>query len=219
MFFIPTQMIWQLSYATIFGGGTIFLTGILTSSLPPVKDRKLARIYLTAGVILFCLVAVFIHRMGGYQTGQGRRIHIFFLFMPEILSATVYLVMRGTITEISKVASGDAAIPTLHRAMKSFRSAVFNALAHFGRVSYSAYMFSLFTLDFTRRVFDFIKPSGWLSMISSWILYFLVLTLFSTVSFYAIELPFLHMRRRYLRKKPEWCQADLALCYRGVVRA
>jgi peptidoglycan/LPS O-acetylase OafA/YrhL len=140
-----------------------------------------------------------------FQTGQGRLIHSFFLFMPEILAATVFLIVRGTITHISGAPddTGDAAIPSLQRTMQSFRSAVFNALAHFGRVSYSAYMFSLFTMDFTNRIFGFIRPSGWLSLIASSALYFMVLTLFSTVSFYAIELPFLRMRRGYSHKKVE----------------
>src|SRR5579863_4609337 len=131
--------------------------------------------------------------MGGYQTGQGRLIHGFFLFMPEILAATVFLIVRGTIIHVSGAAeeTGDATIPSLRRTMQSFRGALFNALAHFGRVSYSAYMFSLFTLDFANRIFGFIKPSGWLSLIASSALYFMVLTLFSTVSFHAIELPFL----------------------------
>ena len=205
MFFLPAQMVWFLSYRTVFGGGTIFLTGIFAASLPRLKDRRTASIHLAAGVALFCFIAVFIHKMGGYENVEGRVIHAFFLFMPEVLAATVYLIVRGTITQISGVpsASGDLAIPTLRRAMQSFRGAVFNALAHFGRVSYSAYMFSLFTLDFTSRVFGFIKPSGWLSMIASWVLYFTALTLFSTVSFYAIELPFLRMRRRYVHRKAE----------------
>ena len=205
MFFVPTQMMWQLSYSTVFGGGTIFLTGIFTSSLRPLKDKRIAKLYLASGVVAFCLIAVFIRRMGGYQTGQGRLIHGFFLFMPEILAATVFLIVRGTITHVSDAAeeTGDAAIPSLQRTMQSFLGALFNALAHFGRVSYSAYMFSLFTLDFANRIFGFIKPSGWLSLIASSALYFMVLTLFSTVSFHAIELPFLRMRRRYVHRRAE----------------
>jgi len=76
---------------------------------------------------------------------------------------------------------------------------LFAVLAHFGRVSYSAYLFSLFTLDFTSRVFPAIKPSGWLSMIAALAMYFVALTAFSTVAFYAVELPFLALRRRYVR--------------------
>lgn len=153
MFFVPTKMMWQLSYSTVFGGGTIFLADIFTSSLPPLKDKRIAKLYLASGVAAFCFIAVFIHKMGGYQTGQGRLIHGFFLFLPEILAATVFLIMRGTITHVSDAPdqTGDAAILSLQRTMQSFRGAVFNALAHCGRVSYSAYMFSLFTMDFTQQ--------------------------------------------------------------------
>lgn len=205
MYMVPTQWAWELAYSTVFGGGTIFLAGMFTASLPPLRDKKLARIHLSAGIILFCAVAVFIHKMGGYQTAQGKLIHVFYMIMPEVIAGTVFLIVRGTVTRISNVGGsfGAAAVPSLHRAMKSVGSAVFNALAHFGRVSYSAYIFSLFTLDFTSRVFSFIKPHGWLSMIVMWVLYFAALTTFATVSFYAIEMPFLALRRRYVHSAPE----------------
>jgi hypothetical protein len=69
-------------------------------------------------------------------------------------------------------------------------------------------MFSLFTLDFTMRVFFFLKPSGWLAMLTAWAFYFATLTLFSTVSFYAIELPFLQMRRRYVHSERDRHRTD-----------
>ena len=210
LFFLSTSMVHLLSYSTVFGAGTIFLSGILASSLRPVTDRNVARAYLATGVVLFCAIAVFIYKSGGYQAPHGRLIHVFFLFMPEILAGTLFLIVRGTITRIPNAAAafGPAAIPSLRRAMKSFRSALFNTFSHFGRVSYSAYMFSLFTLDFTMRVFFFLKPSGWLAMLTAWAFYFATLTLFSTVSFYAIELPFLQMRRRYVHSERDRHRTD-----------
>lgn len=205
LFFLSTTMVYELSYSTVFGAGTIFLSGILTSSLRPIANKIVARVHLVAGITLFCAVAVFIYKSGGYQAPHGRAIHLFFLFMPEILAATLFLIVRGTITRIKHVPGsfGVAAIPSFRRALSSVRGALFTAFSHFGRVSYSAYMFSLFTLDFTSHIFTFVKPSGWLAMIAGWALYFPVLTLFSTVSFYAIELPFLQMRRRYVHGKPD----------------
>jgi peptidoglycan/LPS O-acetylase OafA/YrhL len=200
LFYLSATQVWLLSYGTIFGEGTIFLTGILTSAMRPLTDARRAKIHLVLGVVLFCVVATFIARSGGYQVPHGRAIRVFFLFMPEVLAATFFLIVRGTITQVKHVpgAFGIAAIPSFHRALISFRSAIFNAISHFGRVSYSAYMFSLFTLNFTARIFFFITPSGWLSLILALALYFPVLTLFSTVSFFAIEIPFLQMRRRYV---------------------
>lgn len=147
--------------------------------------------------------------MGGYQSGSGRLIHVFFMLMPEIIAGIVFLIVRGATSQVPAKprAIRPGMIPFLHRAWTSVRSAVFKALAHFGRVSYSAYIFSLFTLDFTSRIFDFVKPMGWLSMISAWALYFAALTLFATVSFYAIEKPFLNLRRRYVHTASERASA------------
>jgi peptidoglycan/LPS O-acetylase OafA/YrhL len=153
------------------------------------------------GIAVFCGLAVFIWKSGGYQAPNGKLIGMFFLFMPEILSATIFLIVRGYITpkyhNVVLLFATEA--PFVQRAIKAIKVAVFNALVHFGKVSYSAYVFSLFTHDFTSRVFSFIKPMGWISMILALILYFSVLTLFATLSFYAIEKPFLKMRRLYVR--------------------
>jgi hypothetical protein len=61
-------------------------------------------------------------------------------------------------------------------------------------------MFSLFTLDFTSHIFGFIKPGGWLHLIPALVFYFVILTLFSTISFHAIEMPFLRIRQRYVNR-------------------
>jgi peptidoglycan/LPS O-acetylase OafA/YrhL len=196
MYMMPTSAVWQLSYGTVFGGGTIFLTGILAASLPPLQDHRIARIYLASGLGLFCAIAVFIWKSGGWQKPEGVLIHWFFLVMPEILAGTVLLIIRGALTR-QRVPSETS------RRASLFRSVVFAGLAHFGRVSYSAYMFSLLVLSFTQSVFGFITPSGWLSLISAGILYFLALTAFSTASFYAIELPFLRMRSQYIHAGPK----------------
>lgn len=67
VYYMTTPDMWALSYSTVFGGGTIFLTGMLTASLPPVRNIRAARFYLASGIILFCAIAVFIWKSGGYQ--------------------------------------------------------------------------------------------------------------------------------------------------------
>jgi peptidoglycan/LPS O-acetylase OafA/YrhL len=206
LYYTPSLFVWVLSYNSVFGGATLFLTGIVTSSLPRIRERKIALVHLGAGLALFFLIAVFVWKSGGYQAPVGAAIHVFFVVQPEILSAVIFLIVRGSITQAlrSGTHTGAGAIPDVHRALRSFGDFVFNALAHFGRVSYSAYMFSLFTLDFTSRIFGFIKPGGWSHLIPALALYFVVLTVFSTVSFHAIEMPFLSMRKRYVHREREF---------------
>jgi hypothetical protein len=172
----------------------------LAASLNPIRNTRTARVYLASGIVLFCAIAVYVWKSGGYQRPDGIAIHWFFLVMPEILSATVFLIVRGALAQVPTVLAAEVRGPLpIVRMMNSARSALFKVFAHFGRVSYSAYVFSLFTLDFTSRVFGFIEPSGWISMFSAWAIYFSALTVFSTASFYGIELPFLQMRRQYVR--------------------
>jgi peptidoglycan/LPS O-acetylase OafA/YrhL len=114
LFYAPAQFGWMLSYNSVFGGATLFLTGILASSLPRLRERKTAMVHLGVGLTLFLLIAVFIWKSGGYQAPQGRMIHLFFIVQPEILSAIIFLIVRGSITQLSP--STDAwATPSLHR--------------------------------------------------------------------------------------------------------
>ena len=77
---------------------------------------------------------------------------------------------------------------------------LFKGFIHIGKVSYSGFVFSMFVLDYVQHEFTQfgIVPDGWLSLTYSFAIYLAVLILFATVSFNAIELPFLNMRRSYL---------------------
>jgi peptidoglycan/LPS O-acetylase OafA/YrhL len=198
-YWLSAQVVMNWGYSTIFGGGTIFLLGIYTASMGPIRKLTQARIYTWLGIILLSASVVFIWKSGGYQAPRGRFIHLYFLFMPEILGGTMFLLMRGV---TRRLAEGEepARIPGLPgKAIYWAGRGIFRGFVHIGRVSYSAYMFSLFTLDFTQRFLAFsMHPSGWASLAFAFSLYLVALITFSTLSFYAIEMPFLAMRRRYI---------------------
>lgn len=178
-----------LSYGTLFGAGTVFLAGMITVSLKPLKSGLLSKISLASGIILFCGLAVYLSRNGGtygYAIPDSTPVHRIFEFFPEIISIIIFLIIRGTLTE------GIPSAMTSNILVKGF--------IHMGKVSYSGFVFSMFVLDFVQHEFTRlgIIPTGWVSMAFSFSTYLAVLILFATVSFNAVELPFLNMRRSYL---------------------
>lgn len=178
-----------LSYGTLFGAGTVFLAGIITISLKPLKPGLMSRISLASGIILFCGLAVYLSQNGGtygYAIPDSTPIHRIFEFFPEIISIIIFLIIRGGLTEWTP--------PTTPF------NIFLKGLIHIGKVSYSGFVFSMFVLDFVQHEFTRfgIIPTGWLSMVYSFAIYLAILILFATVSFNAIELPFLNMRRSYL---------------------
>ena len=184
--------VWLLSYGTIFGGATIFLSGILTASLPPIKSRPLKHVHWMLGIALFCCLTVIIDNSGGYQTPNNNYIRWVFAFMPEILSGVIFLILRGVLTnDAGRRSYGRSPILALAK------DTTFGLFVHIGKVSYSGYMFSLLVMGFTSRIFDFIQPSGWHALGIAFFLYLCVLILFATASYQAIEMPFLRMRRKY----------------------
>ena len=207
LYFLDTTNVFLFSYGTVFGAATVFLSGMLTASLPPLKNGVRAWTLFISGTLLFCGLAVVITKAGGYQSPQGTMIHWLFLFAPEIFSVIVFVILRGILTE--RIAALPA--PYSRGILAATRRTVFAVFVHIGKVSYSGYMFSLFVMDFTNRIFGFIKPGGWHSLIPAFGLYLMVLTLFATASYHAIELPFLGMRRRYVRPEP----ATLAIARRA----
>lgn len=198
-YYVSATITMNWGYSTVFGGGTIFLLGIYTASLEPLRKLAQARLYTFSGVAFLCAMAVFIWKSGGYQAPQGRLIHVFFMFMPEAFASTMFLLMRGVTRRLDE---GEEPSKLFHgalgAALAQCRKAVFDTFVHIGRVSYSAYMFSLFTLDMTQRLLAFVTPSGWVSLIIAFSMYLAFLIMFSTASFHAIEMPFLALRRRYI---------------------
>jgi peptidoglycan/LPS O-acetylase OafA/YrhL len=198
VWFSPPQQLWSMSYNTVFGEGTIFLTGILASSLVPITDRTKARLYFCTGLIALCGIAVFIWKSGGYQNPVGLPIRGFFLIMPEVLSVTFFVMLRGWLARIRsepRLVSQSAVIEAYRKA----RSLTFRAFTHLGKVSYSAYLFSLHVIWFWIYTFPFMKPGGWTGLIPAFSTYLLCVWAFSTITYNTIELPFLNMRKRYVR--------------------
>ena len=179
-----SNTIWSLSYGTIFGGATIFLTGMYATTLKPLKNGKLSYVCFYFGIFLFLMFCTIVHNSGGYQNPKGPLIHYIFLFMPEIVSCIMFLILRGFLTQ---------------KETRKPENLVTQGITFFGKISYSAYLFSLFTNDFISRYVP-IVPSGWISFLQYLIIYYLFLTIISSLSFYAIEKPFLDLRKNYLKK-------------------
>jgi peptidoglycan/LPS O-acetylase OafA/YrhL len=192
VWYSPAAVLWGMSYDTVFGEGTIFLTGIFTASLAPITDRTKARLYLWSGLAVFCVIAVFVWKSGGYQNPSGLWIGRFFLVMPEVLAITFFVMLRGW---LAKVATEPRRVSTGQK----IRSFAFKAFTHLGKVSYSAYLFSLHVIWFWTYTFPFMKPGGWHELIPACLSYLLCVWGFATITYNTIELPFLNMRKKYVR--------------------
>ena len=176
-------------FRLILPRSTFPMAGIITVSLKPLKPGLIARISLGTGIILFFGLAVYLSQTGGmygYSNPDSTPIHRIFEFFPEIISIIIFLIIRGVLTE-----------KTPSQMPFNF---LFKGMIHIGKVSYSGFVFSMFVLDYVQHEFTQFRivPNGWLSLTYSFATYLAVLILFATVSFNAIELPFLNLRRSYL---------------------
>ena len=185
MFFVPIDTIYQLSYSSIFGGATLFLTGMYLTTLKKLNRGAKSFIYLFTGLTLLIIFSYTFKELGGWQNAEREKAFYLFLFMPEILAFSIFIFLRGFFVNNQR-----------DMKFNPFTSSI----AFFGKISYSAYIFSLFTVDFISRVLDFISPGTWISMLTYIILYFIILTIFSSLSFFAIEKPFLDMRKQYVKR-------------------
>ena len=176
MSYLTTQTVWYSSYATLLGGGTIFLTGMYLTTIDKLETGLKSYIFLILGSLIIISLTTFIWKSGGYQKPQGNMIKIIFLFLPEIISLGMFFFLRGYLT-----------IDNKNNKKENIISRFF---IYFGKISYSGYIFSMFTLDLAQRIFFFVSPGGWASFIFFGILYFMLLTIFASISFYAIEKPF-----------------------------
>jgi len=181
--YLPSSALFQWSYASIFGGATIFLSGMIAAKLKILKKGLFSNLLMYGGILLLTIFVVIIWKSGGYQNPVGLRSKIMIILMPEILSVILLLIVKGYLTE-SRVA--------LEK-----RNYLYRYFCYFGKISYSAYLLSLFNLDLCQRIFAFVTPGGWMSFVLFSALYFGMLTVIASISFYAIEKPFLDIRRRY----------------------
>lgn len=181
--YLPSTALFQWSYASIFGGATIFLTGMLAAKLKTLNKGVLSKSLMYFGILLLIMFTVLMWKSGGYQNPAGFRSKIIIILMPEILSVILLFIVKGFLTE-SPVA--------LEK-----RNYLYRYFCYFGKISYSAYLLSLFNLDLCQRIFAFVTPSGWISFFIFSILYFGMLTILASISFNAIEKPFLELRKKY----------------------
>lgn len=182
--YLPTSALFQWSYGSIFGGATIFLSGMLAAKLKILKKGVLSNFLLYTGILLLIIFTVIMWKSGGYQNSVGLGAKVIIILMPEILSVVLLLIVKGFLT--------DSPI------LLEKRNYLYKYLCYFGKISYSAYLLSMFNLDLTQRLFAFIVPSGWISFALFSICYFGMLTIIASLSFYAIEKPFLDIRKRYV---------------------
>lgn len=197
---ISAYQLFEVSYSSIFGGLTIFTIGSICSLLKPVKNYSIKFILILSGVILLICFCYFINTNGGYQNGSGILMRRFFLFLPEYISFAMFLLIWGSKggsfskrIDFINFINPFYFIPNLFLIFKQI-------FTHIGKVSYSGYIFSILilgTFENTHFGKEFRVPSDdWSSLFISFSIYLLVLIIFSTLSFYGMEKPFLDLRRR-----------------------
>ena len=150
MSYLTTQTVWYLSYATLLGGGTIFLTGMYLTTIDKLETGLKSYIFLILGSLIIISLTTFIWKSGGYQKPQGNMIKIiFFIFARDNFFRNVFF-LRGYLT-----------IDNKNNKKENIISRFF---IYFGKISYSGYIFSMFTLDLAQRIFFFVSPGGWASL-------------------------------------------------------
>lgn len=177
----PANALFVWSYGSIFGGGTLFLAGMCAARISPIKFgvKSIALFFLgITGILLFCTL-MWIN--GGYQNPSGIFAKFLIVFIPEIMAICMTFVVIGYLTKNRKD----------YKKINIF----YKLFCYFGTISYSAYLLSLFNNDLASRVFSFIKPTGWISLIEYSFGYFLMLIILASISYYAIEKPFLDFRK------------------------
>jgi peptidoglycan/LPS O-acetylase OafA/YrhL len=185
LYFLPLEIVFNLSYSSLFGGATLFAAGILATRVSPPKSKRFSLFLLILGVTLtILLMSLFYNFAGdhGFELNNQKFLSSL-ITLPEIVSLFVMLIIVGL------------------RGLKlKFKNLPSRFLTHTGRISYSGYVFHMFILDFFIRVVDLnsLSKAGLVSSyISVFICYFALLLIFSHISYKAIELPFLNSRKQY----------------------
>jgi peptidoglycan/LPS O-acetylase OafA/YrhL len=151
---LPTRMMWELTYGTLFGAATIFLSGMLARRFVEQATRfkymltRYAAWSMGLGMALLVGMVCFIDVNGGWQEAEGRGMTLFFLLFPEFCSIIFALIvlpyfLMGQSTKQASLCG--------------------NFFAHIGMVSYSAYMFSGFINFFLHGMAksDLMHVSNW----------------------------------------------------------
>ena len=183
LYFLPLNMLWSMSYQTIFGGATLFAAGIICTKFPPFPSPKISFIVFLSGVIsLIGMMNVFYNFGGdhGFELNNNKFTSIL-IIMPELISIILIFIVVG-----------------LRGLNLKFKAIPLKMLVHIGRISYSGYIFHLFVLDFFLRVCMKIDTATTVdNYLIKFMIYLLVLIGFSHISYKVIELPFLRLRKKY----------------------
>ncbi len=180
--FLPAGNLFQLSYAGLIGGANLFILGMFAAKLPRLVPCLATKVAGIAGLIIMLLFCVLVAFNGNYQEPQGKLIKYVFLFLPELVGSALILISIGY----------------MRVEYSSKPNLLARPLVHFGKVSYSAFLFSLFTHDFIYRLY-FPEPGNWLVYLSFLFVYFCLLTALATLAFYGVEKPFLNLRKNYVK--------------------
>lgn len=182
VYYMPASAAINWGYGSIFGGAVIFIAGMHTAKNPKLINNLKSKILLTVGIFSIIIYLYLVYIFGNWQNPEGRIGKYLIFFMPEIMSFCMICVIKGYMTQPPDINTNINFIT--------------KSLSYFGTISYSAYLLSLFTNDLTSRVLSFIEPSGWISLISYFILYLSFLVLISSLSYFGIEKPFLDLRKK-----------------------
>ena len=183
----PANSLFIWSYGSIFGGGTVFLAGMCAAKINPIKFGIKSNAYFCLGILGILIFTTLMWKSGGYQNPSGVLSKFLIIFIPEIMAICMTLIVGGYLTENRKD----------YKDINIF----YKLICFFGTISYSAYLLSLFNNDLAARVFSYIKPTGWISLGEYAIGYFFMLIILATISYYAIEKPFLDFRKSDIKIK------------------
>ena len=178
---VPTLR--DMSYGTILGSVTLFVTGMFLDRLPKITiSRAVRATLLVASVVALWVIASTITYSGGFFMQEQRPSnHLIWLFYPEVMAAAFSALL------ISYDLAADPANPGRFG----------NIFATIGKISYSGYLLHVLVIDFTRRWLSFFGLDETSAFLQFAIFLALLLPV-SWASFNIIERPFLRFRRRYV---------------------
>jgi peptidoglycan/LPS O-acetylase OafA/YrhL len=204
LIFLPPQKLFQLNYGTLFGLLIFFTSGVMlrffiesegNQLIKNIKNKILLNktLIFLSGFVIYSILIIFIYLKGGWQNATGLKIKFVWTVFPEISSIAIILMFLPLLLK-------DNQSEIQSNLIKKF-------FAHIGKVSYSSYIFSMFVLDFVHvfyqkfSIYDNFmnfenRLHNWFFYACFFIIYLIILIIFSTITYNGIEKPFLKFRRK-----------------------